>query len=132
MIPQLNVDYSKMSETMFELGSESGLKKSCRDALYELSKMFKDVANDVFPLGPNLEDEDDDIEKLKITKTAKKMMREAEKMKRDNLQKKMEYRKSLKGVNNISEDDDKNLETVTNGDPEEEDGSERQLGKMAG
>ena len=78
VIPQLSVNYMKLSEKMLELGSAEGLKKTCRDALYELSKQYKDVANDVFPLGPNLEDMDEDIEKLKVTKTAKKIIREEE------------------------------------------------------
>merc|ERR1712029_928375 len=121
---QLQVNYSKMSEAMFELGSEAGLKKSSRDALYELSKMFRDVANDVFPLGPNLEDEDEDIEKLKITKTAKKIIREADQFKRDNLQKKMDYKRSLKENNDISEDHNGDVEIEeTNGELEDEDAS---------
>merc|ERR1712029_252577 len=122
---QLQVNYSKMSEAMFELGSEAGLKKSSRDALYELSKMFKDVANDVFPLGPNLEDEDEDIEKLKITETAKKIIREADKFKHDNLLKKMEYKRSLKENNDISEDLNGDVEIEeTNGELEDEDASD--------
>ena len=125
VIPQLQVNYSKMSEAMFELGSEAGLKKSSRDALYELSKMFKDVANDVFPLGPNLEDEDEDIEKLKITKTAKKIIREADKFKHDNLLKKMEYKRSLKENNDILEDHNGDVEIEeTNGELEDEDASD--------
>merc|ERR1719422_1138774 len=120
VIPQLQVNYSKMSEAMFELGSEAGLKKSSRDALYELSKMFKDVANDVFPLGPNLEDEDEDIEKLKITKTAKKIIREADKFKHDNLLKKMEYKRSLKETNGELEDEDSSdTEEAPKVDPKE-------------
>ena len=62
VIPQLVVNYSRLADKMFELGSEDGLKKSVREHLYQLSKMFKDVASDVFPLGPNLEDLDEDIE----------------------------------------------------------------------
>merc|ERR1719397_2174436 len=67
VIPQLAVDYQCLSVRMFEAGSEEGLKNSNRQALYELSKMFKDVAQDVFPLGPNIED-DEQIPKIKEKK----------------------------------------------------------------
>ena len=96
VIPQLAVDYAKLSEKMFSLGSEEGLKKGCRDALYELSKMYKDVANDVFPLGPNLEDVEEDIEKIKVTKTAKKIIREAKEYKKKNIEQKKKYKKGLR------------------------------------
>merc|ERR1719414_2370548 len=81
VIPQLNVDYAKISSKMFDLGSEDGLKKTTRDAFYELSKMYKDVANDVFPLGPNIED-----------------------YKKENQKNKMEYKKSLKKKNHVNGD----------------------------
>merc|ERR1712241_1050751 len=72
VIPQLAVDYAK------------------------LSKMYKDVANDVFPLGPNLEDVEEDIEKIKVTKTAKKIIREAEEYKKKNIEQKKKYKKGLR------------------------------------
>merc|ERR1719412_2827235 len=110
VIPQLAVDYAKLSEKMFSLGSEDGLKKGCRDALYELSKMYKDVANDVFPLGPNLEDVEEDIEKIKVTKTAKKIIREAKEYKKKNIEQKKKYKKGLR-------EDEKEQEMVDqNGD----------------
>merc|ERR1712241_227660 len=96
VIPQLTVDYAKLSEKMFSLGSEEGLKKGCRDALYELSKMYKDVANDVFPLGPNLEDVEEDIKKIKVTKTAKKIIREAKEYRKKNIEQKKKYKKGLR------------------------------------
>ena len=49
VIPQLQVEYSKLSEDLFEMGSGEGVKKANRDILYRLSKRFKDVASDVFP-----------------------------------------------------------------------------------
>ena len=130
VIPQLSVNYLKLSERMLELGSEEGLKKTCRDSLYELSKMYKDVANDVFPLGPNLEDEDQDIEKLKVTKTAKKIIREEEAYQKENKIKKAKYKKSLKQENKENEliqtngeieaEDDKDIEeAVESSDGEE-------------
>jgi len=117
VIPQLNVDYAKISSKMFDLGSEEGLKKTTRDAFYELSKMYKDVANDVFPLGPNIED-DEDIEKLKVTKTAKKLLREAEDFKKQNLKNKLEYKKSLKKKNHVNGD------VAMNGDKEDQSDNE--------
>merc|ERR1712079_993260 len=63
---------------------------------YELSKMYKDVANDVFPLGPNLEDVEEDIEKIKVTKTAKKIIREAKEYKKKNIEQKKKYKKGLR------------------------------------
>merc|ERR1712241_813667 len=118
VIPQLTVDYAKLSEKMFSLGSEEGLKKGCRDALYELSKMYKDVANDVFPLGPNLEDVEEDIEKIKVTKTAKKIIREAKEYKKKNIEQKKKYKKGLR-------EDEKEQQTVDqNGDGSEVDDAE--------
>merc|ERR1712241_1625423 len=108
VIPQLAVDYAKLSEKMFSLGSEEGLKKGCRDALYELSKMYKDVANDVFPLGPNLEDVEEDIEKIKVTKTAKKIIREAKEYKKKNIEQKKKYKKGLREDENEQEIVDQN------------------------
>merc|ERR1712123_141101 len=48
IIPQINVNYLKLSERLFELGSGDSIRKGNRDALYKVSKMFKDVANDLF------------------------------------------------------------------------------------
>merc|ERR1711862_144896 len=70
IIPQINVNYLKLSERLFDLGSADGIKKANRDALYKVSKMLKDVANDLFPLGPNLSDEDIDIPKISVKKSA--------------------------------------------------------------
>merc|ERR1712029_1154330 len=117
VIPQLNVNYAKISSKMFDLGSEEGLKKTTRDAFYELSKMYKDVANDVFPLGPNIE-ADEDIEKLKVTKTAKKLLREAEDFKKQNLKNKIEYKRSLKKKNHMYGD------VAMNGDKEDQSDNE--------
>jgi len=95
VIPQLAVDYQCLSVRMFEAGSEEGLKNSNRQALYELSKMFKDVAQDVFPLGPNIED-DEQIPKIKEKKEIQKLMKATEKARELNQKEKMEFKKALK------------------------------------
>merc|ERR1711874_186330 len=99
VIPQLTVDYQGLSEKMFEIGSEEGLKNKNRQALYELSKMFKDVANDVFPLGPNIEDEEE-IPKIKVSKETKKLMQAAEETRKRHHQEKIDFKKSLKAKSN--------------------------------
>merc|ERR1712241_766986 len=128
VIPQLAVDYAKLSEKMFSLGSEEGLKKGCRDALYELSKMYKDVANDVFPLGPNLEDVEEDIKKIKVTKTAKKIIREAKEYKKKNIEQKKKYKKGLREEEREQEMVDQNSDggEVDDSEDNEDEGDDRQ------
>merc|ERR1712226_123244 len=89
IIPQINVKYLKLSERLFELGSGDGIKKANRDALYKVSKMFKDVANDLFPLGPNLSDEDIDIPKISVKKSAADLMKRNEEILKKNLEDKI-------------------------------------------
>merc|ERR1712179_142522 len=89
IIPQINVNYLKLSERLFELGSGDGIKKANRDALYKVSKMFKDVANDLFPLGPNLSDEDVDIPKISVKKSAADLMKRNEEILKKNLEDKI-------------------------------------------
>merc|ERR1712142_136375 len=94
IIPQINVNYLKLSEKLFELGSGDGIKKANRDALYKVSKMFKDVANDLFPLGPNLSDEDIDIPKISVKKSAADLMKRNEEMLKKNLEEKINNKKN--------------------------------------
>jgi len=89
IIPQINVNYLKLSERLFELGSGDGIKKANRDALYKVSKMFKDVANDLFPLGPNLSDEDIDIPKISVKQSAADLMKRNEEILKKNLEDKI-------------------------------------------
>jgi len=112
VIPQLTVDYQGLSEKMFEIGSEEGLKNKNRQALYELSKMFKDVANDVFPLGPNIEDEEE-IPKIKVSKETKKLMLATKETRKRHQEEKVQFRKALKVQ--------ANPEMIENGEKEEED-----------
>merc|ERR1712228_554280 len=112
----------------FSLGSEEGLKKGCRDALYELSKMYKDVANDVFPLGPNLEDVEEDIEKIKVTKTAKKIIREAKEYKKKNIEQKKKYKKGLREDETEQEIVDQNgdIDDAEENEDEGDDGQDKE------
>merc|ERR1719158_1186052 len=80
VIPQLSVDYEALSQKFFTLGSKDGLKKSCREDLFLLSKMFKDVSGGVFPLGPNIDENDFDIEKISVKKATANLMKDEQKM----------------------------------------------------
>jgi len=95
IIPQINVNYLKLSERLFDLGSADGIKKANRDALYKVSKMLKDVANDLFPLGPNLSDEDIDIPKISVKKSAAELLKRNEEMLKKNLEEKINNKKIM-------------------------------------
>jgi len=94
-IPQLKVDYKKLSDEFFDLGSGEGIKKSNRDSLYMLSKMYKDVANDVFPLGPNISDDELEIPKINVKKSALDLMKRNEDVLKKNLQEKAKNKKLM-------------------------------------
>merc|ERR1719186_407464 len=95
VIPQMNVEYLKISEKLFELGSGDGVRKANRDALYKISKMFKDVASDVFPLGPNLSDEEIDIPKISVKKSASELLQRNEEILQKNLEEKIKNKKLM-------------------------------------
>jgi ribosomal RNA-processing protein 1 len=56
-IPQLQLDYNRLAERCFEVGSHPKNSESARATLYKLSEQFQDVANDVFPLSDELNEE---------------------------------------------------------------------------
>jgi len=116
IIPQINVDYLKLSETLFELGSGDGIKKANRDALYKVSKMFKDVANGLFPLGPNLSDEDIDIPKISVKKSAADLLKRNEEILKKNLEDKLKNKKLMSKMSEKA----KGLEAPVNGNDSEE------------
>merc|ERR1712142_265757 len=95
IIPQINVNYLKLSERLFDLGSADGIKKANRDALYKVSKMLKDVANDLFPLGPNLSDDDIDTPKISVKKSAAELLKRNEEMLKKNLEEKINNKKIM-------------------------------------
>jgi len=104
VIPQLQVEYSKLSEDLFEMGSGEGVKKANRDILYRLSKRFKDVASDVFPLGPNLSDEEIEIPKININKSAKELQKANAKLLANNKKEKLVSKKDkLDKISKVTE-----------------------------
>merc|ERR1712113_380583 len=76
-------------------GSSSGIKKSSREILYKLGKGFKDVVQGVFPLGPDVSD-DEEVEKVSVSKGVKSLQKFEEKLLVDNMKNKKEYKKLLK------------------------------------
>ena len=123
VIPQLAVDYQRISEMMFKVGSDEGIKSNNRQALYQLSKMFKDTANDIFPLGPNVED-DEEIPKIKISKETKKLMKKTAEARERNLKEKLNFKKALKVKNNPVAENGVEDSHETNGDAESEEDEE--------
>jgi len=115
VIPQMKVEYSKLSEKLFELGSGEGVRKANRDALYKISKMFKDVANDVFPLGPNLSDEEIDIPKISVKKSAADLLKRNEEILKKNLEEKIKNKKLMSKMSQKAK-----VETPQNGVGSEE------------
>merc|ERR1712142_820252 len=95
IIPQINVNYLKLSERLFELGSADGIKKTNRGELYKVSKLLKDVANDLFPLGPNLSDEDIDIPKISVKKSSAEQLKRNEEMLKKKLEEKINNKKIM-------------------------------------
>merc|ERR1712129_458224 len=95
IIPQINVNYLKLSERLFELGFGDSIRKGNGDALYKVSKMFKDVANDLFPLGPNLDDLDIDIPKISVKKSAADLLKRNEEILKKNLEDKIKNKKLM-------------------------------------
>eukprot|EP00088_Acartia_fossae_P035340 TRINITY_DN363_c0_g2_i11.p1 TRINITY_DN363_c0_g2~~TRINITY_DN363_c0_g2_i11.p1 ORF type:complete len:871 (-),score=354.25 TRINITY_DN363_c0_g2_i11:199-2757(-) len=90
-IPQLNVDYAKISDKLFELGSSDSIMKSNRKILYRLSKYFKDVESNIFPLGDaNMQVEE--VEKVNVKKEVNKLQKREDKIHEKNMKKKEEYR----------------------------------------
>jgi len=137
IIPQINVRYLEMSERLFELGSGDGVRKANRDALYKVSKMFKDVSNDLFPLGPNLDDLDIDIPKISVKKSAADLMKRNEQILKKNLEEKIKNKKLMSKISkkakleapetengNDSEESEENLEE--NGVDEDESSSDEE------
>merc|ERR1719309_1520628 len=94
-LPQLKVDYQGLAEQLFSVGSSSGVKKSSREILYKLGKGFKDVVQGVFPLGPDVSD-DEEVEKVSVSKGVKNLQKFEEKLLVDNMKNKKEYKKLLK------------------------------------
>merc|ERR1711925_17088 len=111
----------EMSERLFELGSGEGIRKANRDALYKVSKMFKDVSNDLFPLGPNLDDLDIDIPKISVKKSAADLMKRNEQILKKNLEEKIKNKKLMSKISKKAKLETPETETENGNDSEESD-----------
>lgn len=83
-IPQMSVEYSKLGEELFKLGSGDKVGHHNREALYRISKKFKDVSDNIFPLGPNLDELDVDIPKINVKKSSAELMKRNKRLKKEN------------------------------------------------
>eukprot|EP00092_Neocalanus_flemingeri_P025716 GFUD01027880.1.p1 GENE.GFUD01027880.1~~GFUD01027880.1.p1 ORF type:complete len:1062 (+),score=358.52 GFUD01027880.1:60-3245(+) len=139
VIPQMNVGYLKLSEKLFELGSGDGVRKANRDALYKISKMFKDVASDVFPLGPNISElQNIDIPKISVKKSAADLLKRNEEILRKNLEEKIKNKKLMSKMskkakvevapqNGIDSDGSEDNKENENGEASADDSSDDEL-----
>eukprot|EP00092_Neocalanus_flemingeri_P002401 GFUD01002567.1.p1 GENE.GFUD01002567.1~~GFUD01002567.1.p1 ORF type:complete len:1057 (+),score=351.59 GFUD01002567.1:66-3236(+) len=139
VIPQMNVGYLKLSEKLFELGSGDGVRKANRDALYKISKMFKDVASDVFPLGPNISElQNIDIPKISVKKSAADLLKRNEEILRKNLEEKIKNKKLMSKMskkakvevapqNGIESDGSEDNKENENGEASADDSSDDEL-----
>jgi len=94
VIPQVAVDYAGIADNLFQLGSKENMRKSNRDMLYRVSKKFKDVAANIFPLGPNLEElESIEIPKISVKKSAAELAKRQAQIRRENLESKKRAKK---------------------------------------
>merc|ERR1719239_700456 len=97
VIPQVAVDYAGIADNLFQLGSKENMRKSNRDMLYRVSKKFKDVASNIFPLGPNLEElEAIEIPKISVKKSAAELAKRQAQIRKENLESKSKPRKLKK------------------------------------
>jgi len=97
VIPQVAVDYPGIAENLFQLGSKENMRKSNRDMLYRVSKKFKDVAANIFPLGPNLEElEAIEIPKISVKKSAAELAKRQAQIRKENLESKKQAKKATK------------------------------------
>merc|ERR1719350_978793 len=95
VIPQIAVDYKGIAEELFQLGSKENMRKSNRDMLYRVSKKFKDVAANIFPLGPNLEElESIEIPKISVKKSAAELAKRQAQIRKENLESKKRAKKT--------------------------------------
>ena len=76
-LPQLKPDYEKLAQQLYTIGSSKTVKSKQRELLYELSKQFKDLSQDVYPLAPHdLEEEEAKIPKVKVSKITARRVKE--------------------------------------------------------
>jgi len=111
-IPQLQVDYLKIADKLFELGSLKNIRSANRNILYTISKHFKDVGNGVFPLGDELSDVEE-IPKYNVKESVEDLNKMEEIISKRNVKAKAEARimflknkKSQKMQKEVNDSDD--------------------------
>merc|ERR1712037_451598 len=123
VIPQVAVDYAGIADNLFQLGSKENMRKSNRDMLYRVSKKFKDVAANIFPLGPNLEElESIEIPKISVKKSAAELAKRQAQMRKENLESKKNAKKTKRKDEEASGADEEAGETNGKAGSEEEEG----------
>merc|ERR1712037_131640 len=122
-IPQVAVDYVGIADNLFQLGSKENMRKSNRDMLYRVSKKFKDVAANIFPLGPNLEElESIEIPKISVKKSAAELAKRQAQIRKENLESKKNAKKTKRKDEEASGADEEAGETNGKAGSEEEEG----------
>jgi hypothetical protein len=104
-LPQIQVDYQGLAKLLFDLGSGTDVRKANRELLYKLSKNFKDVTQEVFPLAPDL-DLDQEIEKISVKKAAKRLKKFNEDYQKKNLENKIAFKAIMKEQKNKQVNDE--------------------------
>lgn len=95
-LPQLKPDFTKLSDLLFKIGSDQKVSSSKRTLLYDLTKQFKDLSQEVYPLIPDMSEEEAKIPKIKPGQVAKRKAKEALKIMENVQKEREEYKKALK------------------------------------
>jgi len=114
-LPQIQVDYQGLAKLLFDLGSGTDVRKANRELLYKLSKNFKDVTQEVFPLGADI-DLDQDIEKISVKKAAKRLEKFNDDYHKVNLENKIAFKAIVKEQKNKLVNEKSNLENGETGE----------------
>ena len=122
-LPQLKPDFTKLSDLLFKIGSDQKVGASKRTLLYDLTKQFKDLSQEVYPLIPDMSEEEAKIPKIKPGQVAKRKAKEALKI-MENVQKEREdYKKALKrkhvNLEETIEDSSEPIDETTESDNDE-------------
>ena len=121
VIPQIAVDYTGIADSLFQLGSKESMRKRNRDMLYRVSKKFKDVAANIFPLGPNLEElEAIEIPKISVKKSVAELAKRQAQIRKENQESKKTAKKTKLKENDAPAAEEETGETNGNADSEDE------------
>merc|ERR1712062_292328 len=124
-LPQLKPDFEQLSQKLYSFGSSKNIPNKRRDMLYELTKQFKDLANEVYPLAPNVElEEEAKIPKVKVSKVSERRMQEKIKKEREEFKQALKSRKNITSSTVVSseeildENNEKRFDSGDETDPE--------------